>query len=60
MAALANERVVGVAAGGSQSLALTAKGALFSFGSGGNGGNGRLGHGDWVHQLRPKQAVAVL
>ena len=52
VAALANERVVSVAAGDCHSLALTAEGTLFSFG---RGEYGRLGHGNTACQLRLKQ-----
>ena len=54
--ALAKEKVVGVAAGSSHSLALTAGGALFSFG---HGANGALGHGDTADQRRPKRVAAL-
>ena len=53
---LAKERVVGVAAGGNHSLALTAEGALFSFG---NGVSGQLGHGNTARQPQPKRVVAL-
>ena len=45
------ERVVAVSAGGRHSLALTASGAVWSWG---DGQRGRLGHGDEQHQLLPK------
>ena len=45
------ERVVAVSAGTEHSLALTASGAVWSWGS---GHNGQLGHGDWETQLLPK------
>ena len=56
--ALADQRVVAVSAGGVHSLALTADGAVWSWGW---GGHGRLGHGDWRHwqeQLLPKKIDA--
>ena len=46
----------GAAPGGFHSLALTAGGALFSWGY---GGFGRLGHGDEWIQLRPKRVEAL-
>ena len=55
--ALAKERVVSVAAGDDYSLALTAEGALFSFGG---GWSGQLGHGDTVNQSRPKRVMLSL
>ena len=45
-----------VAAGDCHSLALTAEGTLFSFGS---GYYGQLGHGDTANQPRPKRVVAL-
>ena len=45
-----------VAAGSSHSLALTAEGALFSFG---RGDYGQLGHGDTANQQQPKRVVAL-
>ena len=56
VAALAKERVVGVSASDCHSLALTAEGALFSFG---RGGSGQLGHGDKANLLQPNRVVAV-
>ena len=50
--ALAGQRVVAVSAGGGHSLALTAGGALWSWG---NGYRGRLGHGDGQNQMLPKK-----
>ena len=51
--ALAGQRVVAVSAGGEHSLALTADGAVFTWG---DGGLGRLGHGeDLSNQLLPKK-----
>ena len=55
--ASAKERMVGVSAGSSHSLALTAEGALFSFGY---GAYGRLGHGDAANQLQPKRVAVSL
>ena len=50
------QRVVAVSAGGSQSLAITADGAVFSWGE---GGGGCLGHGeDLSNQLLPKKVEA--
>ena len=51
--ALADERGLGVAADSSHSLALTAEGALFSFGSSANGQLGHVGRSD-------QQRVAAL
>ena len=53
--ALAGRRVVAVSAGASHSLAVTADGAVWSWG---NGGQGRLGHGDEQNQLLPKKIEA--
>ena len=53
--ALAGQRVVVVSAGGSHSLAITADGAVWSWGS---GDDGRLGHGDTQLQLLPKKVEA--
>ena len=50
--AFAGQRVVAVSAGGEHSLALTADGAVWSWGY---GGDGRLGHGDTQIQLLPKK-----
>ena len=56
IAVLANESVVGVAAGSRMSLVLTAKGTIFSFGSGRHTGtHARLGHRSRADQLWPKQ-----
>ena len=44
-----------MSAGGEHSLALTADGAVWSWGE---GGSGKLGHGDWQLQLLPKQVEA--
>ena len=54
--ALAKERIIGVAAGGCHSLALTAEGALSSFGW---CLFGQLGHGDTAGQLQPKHIEAL-
>jgi len=54
--ALAGKRVLAVAAGWSHSLAITADGAVWSWGA---GGNGRLGHGDQQEQLLPKKVEAL-
>ena len=53
--ALAGRRVVAVATAGDHSLALTADGAVWSWGY---GGQGRLGHGDQQNQLLPKKIEA--
>jgi len=52
--ALAGQRVVAVSAGGDHSLALTADGAVWSWG----GCGGMLGHGDTQTQLLPKKIEA--
>ena len=52
---LGGERAVSVAAGTAHSLALTANGAVWSWGS---GGDGQLGHGDEQDQLLPKKVEA--
>jgi len=53
--ALAGQRVVAVAAGYFHFLALTADGAVWSWG---NGDFGKLGHGDRQHQLLPNKVEA--
>ena len=53
---MAGRRVVAVSAGASHSLAVTADGAVWSWG---NGGQGRLGHGDEQNQLLPKKIEAL-
>jgi len=53
--ALGGHRVVAGSAGGSHSFALTADGAVWSWGY---GGDGRLGHGDTQIQLLPKKIEA--
>ena len=53
--ALAGQRVVAVSAGSSHSLAITADGAVWSWGG---GDEGRLGHGDQQNQLLPKKVEA--
>ena len=53
--ALAGQRVVAVSAGGLHSMALTADGAVRSWGG---GGFGMLGHGDEQLQLLPKKIEA--
>ena len=54
--ALAGRCVVAVSAGGEYSLALTADGAVWSWG---RGASGPLGHGDQQHQLLPKKVEAL-
>jgi len=53
--ALAGQRVVAVSAGSAHSLALTADGAVWSWGY---GYDGRLGHSDQQHQPLPKKVEA--
>ena len=53
--ALAGRRVVAVSAALVHSLALTADGAVWSWGG---GSNGKLGHGDEQNQLLPKKVEA--
>jgi len=53
--ALAGQRVVAVSAGYFHSLALTADGAVWSWGG---GRDGQLGHGDQQNQLLPKKVEA--
>ena len=53
--AFAGRRVVAVSAGGNHNLALTASGAVWSWG---NGDYGTLGHGDQQNQLLPKKIEA--
>ena len=50
------ERVVAVSAGLAHSLALTASGAVWSWGK---GSGGRLGHGDEEDQQMPKHIAAL-
>ena len=50
------QRVVAVWAGSSHSIALTANGAVWSWG---NGSYGKLGHGDMQGQLLPKKVEAM-
>ena len=54
--AFAGQRVVAVSAGAGHSLALTADGAVWSWGY---GGYCQLGHGDWQNQLLPKKVEAL-
>jgi len=54
--AFAGQRVVTVSAGEQHSLAITANGAVWSWG---DGGHGRLGHGDEQRQLLPKKIEAL-
>ena len=54
--AFAGQRVIVVSAGQQHSLALTADGAVWSWGY---GEYGRLGHGDYQHQLLPKKVEAL-
>jgi len=53
--AFAGQRVVAVSAGGFHNLAITADGAVWSWG---DGGLGKLGHGDEQRQLLPKKIEA--
>ena len=53
--ALAGQRVIAVSAGGNHNLALTADGAVWSWG---NGLYGKLGHGDEQQQRQPKKIEA--
>jgi len=55
IAAFAGHRVVAVSAGWKHSLAITADGAIWSWGC---GGGGMLGHGDEQNQLLPKKIAA--
>jgi len=52
----AGQRVVATSVGGDHNLALTASGAVWSWGG---GGSGRLGHGDQQEQLLPKKVEAM-
>ena len=54
--ALAGERVVAVSAGAEHNLALTADGAVWSWG---RGCLGQLGHGDRQQQLLPKKVETL-
>ncbi len=54
--ALKSKRVRDIACGSSHSAAITSSGELFTWGC---GEYGRLGHGDNVTQLRPKQVKAL-
>ena len=54
--ALAGQRVVALSAGTFHSLALSADGAVWSWGG---GGFGKLGHGDQQNQLLPKKIEAL-
>ena len=53
---MAEQRVVTVSAGTRYSLAITADGAVWSWG---DGGSGRLGHGDQQDQLLPKKVETL-
>ena len=55
--ALAGQRVIAASAGTKHSLALTADGAVWSFG---DGGYGKLGHGNEQRQLMPKKIEGLL
>ena len=55
--ALRNKRVRDIACGSSHSAAITSSGELYTWGC---GEYGRLGHGDNVTQLRPKQVKALV
>ena len=54
--ALAGRRVIAVLAGADHSLAITADGAVWSWGY---GAYGQLGHGDEQHQLLPKKVEGL-
>jgi len=54
--AFAGQRVLSVSAGGAHSIAITADGAVWSWGG---GGDGRLGHGDQQRRLLPKKVEAL-
>ena len=54
--ALVGRRVVAVSAGGSHCIAITADGAIWSWGL---GSFGQLGHGDEQQKLLPKQVEAL-
>jgi len=54
--AFGGQRVVAVSTGGKHSLALTANGAVWSWGL---GSFGQLGHGDQQNQLLPKKVEAL-
>jgi len=54
--ALAGQRAIGVSAGAAHSIALTADGAVWSWG---RGAWGELGHGDRQNQLLPKKVEAM-
>ena len=54
--AFGGQRVIAVSAGNFHSLALTADGAVWSWG---NGQEGQLGHGDEYTQLLPKKVEAL-
>ena len=54
--ALAGQRIIAVSAGYSHSLAITADGAVWSWGG---AGWGKLGHGDEQRQLLPKKVEAL-
>ena len=55
--ALAGQRVIAASGGTKHSLALTADGAVWSFG---DGGHGKLGHGNEQRQLMPKKIEGLL
>ena len=54
--ALRGKQVVEVSAGGAHSAAITALGRLYTWGK---GRYGRLGHGDYDDQLKPKMVDAL-
>ena len=54
--AFAGQRVLAVSAGFTHSLAITADGAVWSWGA---GGGGQLGHGNQQYQLLPKKVEAL-
>lgn len=51
---LRSKRIRDIACGSNHSAAITSNGELYTWGS---GEYGRLGHGDFLTQLRPKQVT---
>ena len=56
VAALVGKQVVQISCGGYHSLAVTASGAVYSWGY---GDDGKLGHGNQEHQMLPKEVEAL-